>query len=577
MLGIPLALILVVMLSTRWSDPSVKLQELINPPTPVPTMPPRMHYTFSEGDDLEEIAGLLQVPVDRLKEVNALEDVPLHTRKGMLIPMRAEDWQEPSPTPLPKNTLPARPLSDRSTVQEVLSRMRASGSLWHTAWMDLYYLIFGPAGYAGPPQGNHIQLWISQPDKLFTITGDPTSNDTDGQLVRDGLAFDFYYPIIQVRRTNPGERGPFTGYWFDFRDDGSFDNPNAWKVVGVESLAGRKTVLAEWDPKELNYPAWEAVFLRFWIDATTGAILREQVFVKGDHPALYMDIITLKALFDIDLPASIFDPFRAAKMGFAKDYLGTPAEPKYLEAQMEQIKQLTNVPEHEQHKRRDPPEGFNPSQARITFQYAKAINPISAASQPVALFADKYFLTELPYFNPLNARCTRSADGGKIAYSSPDVEYENSAQSHGGWIDLTHPEQLHNFTANQPINEMVFSPDGRYLAYTETDYSFYGNIYILDTESGKTRELNRFETAYSMAWSPDGQALALITTENEAYNALVVDVNTGEITYSVHVKAFYAWDEADKPTDWPAKDWPGHAWGIQYPVTTRGLEGCYLP
>jgi Tol biopolymer transport system component len=195
----------------------------------------------------------------------------------------------------------------------------------------------------------------------------------------------------------------------------------------------------------------------------------------------------------------------------------------------------------------------------------------------VALFADGYFLTELPYFNPLNARCTRSIDGTKIAYSDPNTENEAIGQSRGGWIDLEYPEKLNKFTANQPINEMAFSPDGRHLAYTETDYSIYGNIYILDTESGETRELNHFETAYSLAWSPDGQELALITLENDAYTALVVDVKTGKITYSVHVKAFYAWDEKDKPADWPAPDWPGHAWGIQFPVTTRGLDGCYMP
>ena len=70
------------------------------------------------------------------------------------------------------------------------------------------------------PQQNHIQLWISQPGKLLLSLEDPYSNDASSQLVRDGLAFEFYYPIIQVQTTNLSEGGPFTGYWFNVRDDG---------------------------------------------------------------------------------------------------------------------------------------------------------------------------------------------------------------------------------------------------------------------------------------------------------------------------------------------------------------------
>ena len=54
----PLALILVIMLAIRWIDPSDEWQQMVNPPTPMPTMAPRMHYTVREGDRLEEIAAL---------------------------------------------------------------------------------------------------------------------------------------------------------------------------------------------------------------------------------------------------------------------------------------------------------------------------------------------------------------------------------------------------------------------------------------------------------------------------------------------------------------------------------------
>jgi hypothetical protein len=164
---------------------------------------------------MEDIAVLLHSPSDRLIKANLLKDPTLHLGQNLIIPVRAEEWLEPTPTPFPKTPLPVKPLSDRSTIQEVLSRMHASKEIWHTAWLDLYYLTLGPAGYAGPPQQNHIQLWISRPGKLFVISQDTSSEHVRSQLVRDGLSFNFDNPIIQVQRVPLDEDDPFLGWFFN--------------------------------------------------------------------------------------------------------------------------------------------------------------------------------------------------------------------------------------------------------------------------------------------------------------------------------------------------------------------------
>jgi hypothetical protein len=208
----------------------------------------------------------------------------------------------------------------------------------------------------------------------------------------------------------------------------------------------RPAIVLDWKPEGQEYISGESVFIRYWVGALTGTTLRQQIFIQNDDPVLLMDFFAQQAFFDIDLPAAVFNPFQAIYLGISKDYLATPIDPKALKAQAEKMKQLANVPGHEQYERREPPPGFDPAEA-----------------------------------------------------------------------------------------------------------------------------------ALSLAWSPDGKELALITVLNQQYTALVAEVETGEIIYSVPIETVFVWDAADKPVDWPANDWPGHAWGIQFPARMKGLDGCYWP
>jgi hypothetical protein len=57
----------------------------------------------------------------------------------------------------------------------------------------------------------------------------------------------------------------------------------------------------------------------------------------------------------------------------------------------------------------------------------------------------------------------------------------------------------------------------------------------------------------------------------------VLEVKTGKVIFSMPIEKIYAWSDPDRPMDWPAKDWPGHEWGIQFTVMMKGLDGRYLP
>ena len=72
----------------------------------------------------------------------------------------------------------------------------------------------------------------------------------------------------------------------------------------------------------------------------------------------------------------------------------------------------------------------------------------------------------------------------------------------------------------------AWSPDGRYLAYS-SDKAGTEDIYIRDMVTNTERRLTSLDGAeVSATWSPDGRKIAF---QNQAFETLTVDVNTGEL------------------------------------------------
>ena len=74
-----------------------------------------------------------------------------------------------------------------------------------------------------------------------------------------------------------------------------------------------------------------------------------------------------------------------------------------------------------------------------------------------------------------------------------------------------------------------FSPDGRYLAYAKItpvvpSFSLYNDIYVYDTQTGKTHRLTKAMRARHPAWSHDGQKLAFIVETDGLTNLTTLDL-----------------------------------------------------
>ena len=53
-----------------------------------------------------------------------------------------------------------------------------AGQLWQTLWGDFDLVLYGPAGYVGPPHAIRAQFWLSQPDQIALLAG-PVDGDPD--------------------------------------------------------------------------------------------------------------------------------------------------------------------------------------------------------------------------------------------------------------------------------------------------------------------------------------------------------------------------------------------------------------
>ncbi|MBX0321789.1 S9 family peptidase [Halomicroarcula sp. F13] len=154
-----------------------------------------------------------------------------------------------------------------------------------------------------------------------------------------------------------------------------------------------------------------------------------------------------------------------------------------------------------------------------------------------------------------------------------------------------------------------WSPDGQHLAISEAHSSFDQDVYVLDVATGERTHLTPHEgnvRYVSVSWSPDGDALYLVTDERsdtlslarlslegdldpvrdgDGWNidGVAIDQDSGRLAYSRNVEGYneLTVGEFDGPTaveEFPAPDLPGGlaggvAWGPeaeQFAVSVTG-------
>jgi len=544
-------------------------QEATATPSPIPTdnpkvLPSDFFYIVQPGDTLRMVAIQLNIPVQELRVANRLPyGARLVPGQALYVPPNPGppdallDPNVPSPTVVPTEELPA-PLTQPYDLVSVLAKMNAFDWFYQTIWLDAQSFNLGPSGYIGPPQVRRIQTWFSH-SQLLMLFGTMDGRIDDVWLrTEEGL----YQAIpnvkipwfIEATRNdmfqNPSVRDLFT-LFNDFTVNQDLQRGLKLVVVGSDQVAGRQAVIVERKDQQ------DRLKERFWVDTQNGFLLRVQQMDAADPQIVRKDIIVTSIAFNVNFPQELFNTKLPWRGGFAQDYSGQPE----ASGTMPLV-----VPGRERLPTNHSQTGFDPSKSNLIFQYPLSFNE-QVPEAPVEVLADKIYLGNVRFGNPWTMICGRSPDGNKIAYVSQPFLSPNQ-DAFLNWFNLSDKSKGEMSLGGLYTISFAFAPDSRRLAVVVYLGQFdEGSVYILDTETGKYTPLIWLLNARSLMWSPDGQFLALIGTENSlsGEETIVMNASTGEVIY----RGPAANDQQPVGADAPINNW-----GVPFPTKMGGLEAC---
>lgn len=564
---------LVVLISTRAfvSDtpaltPPPPSTALLSRFTPTPTDIPEyaVQYVPAEGETLADIARKTWIDMEILEAINRIPaDQKLEAGVPVILGFRPPTQaanQRPTTTPWP---LPP-PLTAQSSPAEIRQRVSENQHYWHTLWADGLVIRYGDSGYIGPPQIIRQQLWIVQPDQRLTLSGLP-----DGDLLSASLKTGSLENNFDFRTGEKTTQGSFVYYeldqlispfWQDY-PEGSSSSPmfeGDLKVVRGDRVAGRPAVVLDWifssDPgsSEGGSDGSQPMYMgRYWVDALTGVILRQQEFSRLNPDLLTAEVVVTRIAYDVEIPGRLFDTLAPIPARLAWDHLGEELPEDYVWEPPMPFTVRSLLP------RLSPPPDFDPTHNRLTFQ-RYASNPEKTGEfVPVDIFADRYYLGTVPMGDLFDIICARSPDGRYLAYTYQGESLGTVSLLY--LLDLTNPTKFQVASLTRPIlASYSFSEDSQQLNWIACDERFrVCDIGILDIQTRVDSSLFGFNNQGQVLDSESGKVIGRII---EFFPLTIEMDDKGEFD---QIKGFF----------------PGERITIdlgEYPASP-GLEACAAP
>lgn len=252
----------------------------------------------------------------------------------MLIMILLSGCKPAAETPVPETAMPAAPPAEAITPPEPTPTMvlppELAGDIQvqqlmltsHTRWQTLdigYVMTAYPApGAEGEPQITKHQIAISQPASFKVVISKPdgsivTTRISDGKTIVDSSGEVSQVPNYVFEPFNPPSYPsdtvyphPLAGYLGSAASDlvfpaGLAQRGGSYNQTGTETILGRQANVVEWS-REAGQ-----VIDRFWVDAQTGVILRQQSYGKELSASPLYDIQAEYVTIDQALAADLFD------------------------------------------------------------------------------------------------------------------------------------------------------------------------------------------------------------------------------------------------------------------------------
>lgn len=478
-------------------------------------------------------------------------------------PTQVAPTSEPVVTPVP--------LSAEASEADLRERMLESGRYWTNLWVDALLIQHGPKGYVGAPLIRHEQIWISKPQYSLVLSAWANRDVDHVWFAADGKVYD-----VDLGSGRPflydyhGDRLPVYSALDRFISPAEIANEaHRLEIAGQEQVAGRDTLIVEW------YSPDGVRAGRLWVDVATGVVLRWRQF-QDDSNIVILEIEVTSIKFDARFPRGTFDR-RKLSIDFAGEDLD---DPQARRAALTRAL-VDKPPGHQMLDKIPPPEGFDPSQSRLVFQWNQPppswynrpyLDDIRSPDEfgreiPVDVFAGRYYLGQI-HLNPWSVICDRSADGQHIAYVTVTGR-RNEAVSSLEWVDLI---DLGSVSAplvdTRPGWDIAFAPDNRQLAYQGCIGDQCG-VYILDLETGESERVSIRAGEY-LTWNPEGEQLAWIgyLPDAKVPGVFVRDMASGGVSYIGNLDA----QSGELPEGSPYT-----AWGGVFPERAYGMDGCEEP
>jgi len=495
---------------------------------------------------------------------------------------------------LPKSI---EPLKMTSTVDEIIKRMKISSSLWDRLWVEGVIFDYGPLGYIGPPQVYYNRVWIEQPNSILVLGGQQELPDYF--LMYSG--FNFYERVmgstihlsmsgsdissLHLRTpfslvNNQSSSGTLFGYQLHdllypaFSDllnnidweiskerieeggEGSEQTELNVIVLGIDDINGREAI-------RLRVDSSDGRTIQLSVDTKTGMILRQREFSGTIPSEIIREIVITSIRYTAEFPSSLMNP-QMINQDIDWEDIWIPED----EGRRKPVGLLQSEHRYRMsgYRGTTPPEGFDPAESSLSFEYSVLPQPEKPDTWEAVIFADVYPVLSFPVGDPWNLTCMRSPDGSWITMAQ-NPNFDASDTENVYWINLLNPQITVKPAGSRFGLGTAFSPDSKYLVYSQTgsDGSPQG-LFLYDLESYQVRRLMEVPFSAYFTWKPDSKQIAFFggqrTTDLIEY---VVDVELGEIVYQAEASI----QNRTLNPESPAADW-----GVQFPPEYGGLERC---